>query len=97
MILEFSSTKYKINILNIYKQKRKYLNVWWRNKNLSKLTRIFENKIKQLWGTNMQTKVMLWVNSRLEKGGKKLINGTIRVQNRQHKDKQEIWRKNEKM
>lgn len=38
----------------------------------------------------MQTKVMLWVNSRLEKGGKKLINGTIRVQNRQHKDKQEI-------
>lgn len=37
--------------------------------------RIYQNwqeylKIKQLWGTNMQTKVMLWVNSRLEKGGK---------------------------
>lgn len=55
------------------------------------MTRIFKSKI-EIWDTNMQTKAMLWVNSRLERVRNKLKNESIGLQNRKNKDKQEVQR-----
>lgn len=46
----------------------------------------------EIWDTNMQTKAMLWINSRLERGRNKLKNESKSLQNRKNKDKQEIQR-----
>ena len=55
------------------------------------MTRIFKSKI-EIWDTNMQTKAMFWVNSRLERVRNKLKNESIRLHNRKNKDKQEVQR-----
>lgn len=69
---------------------RRGLNAWWRKKNLSKLTGRFENKTKQiqLWDTNIQIKVMLWVNTEYKELEINCKIDPAKLQCRQQKDKQ---------
>lgn len=62
-MLELSSTKYKINIFNLYKQLKERIK-YMMKKNLSKSGDRFkkQNKTKITIDTNIQTKAMLRVN-----------------------------------